>query len=259
MSEQETTEQMIERLRRENAQHLGRIGQYEAEKHKWQSEQGRLAKEQQRAQQAEAEAAELRARIASLGEGAALPDGLNEAIGADNVGGLKSYVERVAREAAYQGAAAAYGQTKTLLDAERAQSRFREGVADWESATGARGIFRRIAEGGDLAASWAEFKDSRPAVTLAERSMDAASLTGFVDLFMKSKGITFEMTPQPMSLGGGFPQGAGAAPYTEDDYLTDMNALSKARMDGVVKPADYDRHRAHLRECLKAGRLTEFK
>ena len=234
-----------------------------AEKHKWQSDQGRLAKEQKMRVAAEEETASLRGRVADLEakastsdgqQHAPVPDDLKTVLGDGPSGALGNVLQNVRRQATED----AVRLMENRLATANVAANYRVQMSDWETRTGATGFLRRISEGGDLVDSWAAFKDSHPSAAYAERYRDPSAMGEFLDLFAKSKGIEFVATPTPVSGGGRLPLGVAqnANPYTDDDYASDLESLNKARMDKILTPSAYEKERAFIDKCREAGTIV---
>ena len=231
----------------------------QAEKHKYQSDQGRIAKEQQARAEAEKQAEAYRARIAELesarpaDQPAAVPDSLKEIFGATGAGDLGTILQNVQRKATED----AVKIMEARFTASSVSAKFSKGMADWEVNAGADGFLRRVSENGDLAESWAAFKEANPAAAYAERYRDPAAMGGFLDMFAKSKGIEFTITPRPVSGGGRYhAMPTHGKSYTDEDYGDDLERINTARMNGDLKPAEYDRERAFIDQCRGAGEVV---
>lgn len=232
----------------------------QAEQHKWRSDQGRLSKEQQARADAEKEVLALRERVTALEAGKAtdgqhtVPDDLKTILGDGPSGALVTVLQNVQRKATED----AVRVMESRLAANSVSAVYCTRMSEWELRSGADGFLRRVSEGGDLAESWASFKEAHPAAAYAERYRDPSAMGEFLDMFAKSKGIEFITTPTPVSGGGRLPSGIvqHGKQYTDDDYGSDLERINTARMDGVLKPAEYDKERAFIDKCREAGEIV---
>lgn len=228
-----------------------------AERHRWQSEQGRLRKEQekhneakQRVQQLEDEIATLRSipqdKMGNVGDYNKLKDVFDD----EGAAALKELVTPLFREV--QDLREQLEQKSQEQTIAQLRGGYQTSLRDWESSRGATGLLARVSKGGDLNEKWAEFAKAHPTVDAANSSLDANTMAIMLDLFVKNQNLTFEpptVTPQ----GGGYvfsDMTNNQETYTPQDYQRDTTELEAMRRRGEISEKEFNTMWAEAKQRL---------